>query len=106
MRINKKLVTFNHPFLLDEIEQELPAGNYTIETEEEKIEGSTFLAYRTLNTILVYRPQHSRKTHIQYWEISAHSLSLALERDVKLTQEEHSQNSIYNLANKIGSQHD
>ncbi len=99
-------MTFNHPFLLDEIEQELPAGNYTVETEEEKIEGGTFLAYRTINTILVYRPPNSKPKDMQFWEITAQSLQLALERDAKETQDILSENSIYNLANKIGSHDD
>ncbi len=99
-------MTFDHPFLLDEIEQELPAGDYTVETQEERIEGDTFLAHRIVSTVLVFRPPNSKRKDLLFWEISAESLASALARDMRTTQENLTNNSIYNLTNEIGSPYD
>lgn len=80
-RIDKKLVTFKYPFLLEDIETELPAGGYTIETEEESICGSRFQAFRHIETILVVRPSQGKQVTTQYWPIDPKGLALALADD-------------------------
>lgn len=84
-RINKKLVTFEHSFFLDEIEKELPAGGYTIETEEESINGSSFLAVRPIATTLIVRPPVGMRGQTRFWKIDPQGLETALEQDAERT---------------------
>jgi hypothetical protein len=55
-RITKRVVTFRNPFRLDCLEDQHPAGEYTVETEEEQIDGEAFLAFRRVCTSLIIRP--------------------------------------------------
>ncbi len=50
MRTHRKLVTFVEPFLLHAIDSVVPAGTYKIDTDEELIDGLSFLAYRRTAT--------------------------------------------------------
>ncbi|MCH9671896.1 MAG: hypothetical protein K0U93_10660 [Gammaproteobacteria bacterium] len=52
IRTSKKTITFNRPFALSGVDEVLPAGSYTVETDEEPLEGISFLAYRRLSTRL------------------------------------------------------
>ncbi len=52
IRTSKKTVTFNRPFALSGVDEALPAGAYTVETDEEPLEGISFLADRRLSTRL------------------------------------------------------
>jgi hypothetical protein len=53
-RTSRTTVVFARPFSLKGVGRELPAGRYTIETEEELIEGLSFPAYhRVATTIFV-----------------------------------------------------
>lgn len=89
-RVSKKLVTFQHSFLLEEIEKELPAGDYTIETTEESIEGLTFQAFRRVETFLVVRPPKGKPGSTRLWSIDPEALALALASDVERSLESHS----------------
>jgi hypothetical protein len=80
-RINKKLVTFQFPFSIDDIGKELPAGDYTIESEEESIVGLSFLAFRNIETILVQRPPKGKPGATHYWSVDHHALAKAIEAD-------------------------
>lgn len=80
-RINKKLVTFQFPFLIDDIGKPLPAGDYTIEAEEESIVGLSFLAYRHIETILVERPPKGKPGATHYWSVGHEALADAIEAD-------------------------
>jgi hypothetical protein len=50
MRTHRKLVTFPQPFLLRAIDAVQPAGTYNVDTDEELIDGLSFLAYRRTAT--------------------------------------------------------
>ncbi len=80
-RINKKLVTFQFPFSIDDIGKQLPAGEYTIESEEESIAGLSFLAYRHIETILVERPPKGKPGATHYWSVDHEALAKAIEAD-------------------------
>ena len=80
-RINKRLVTFNFPFFIDDIGKQLPAGGYTIETEEEVIDGSSFLACRHIETILVERPLKGKSGVTHYWSVDHNALAQAIKTD-------------------------
>ena len=80
-RVSKRLVTFKKPFSLDSIERQWPAGNYTIETEEEPLDSISFLAYRTIcTTMILHHPTGKSGKHI-FIEIEASELDAALLRD-------------------------
>ena len=51
MRTTRETVTFDHPFSLDAVDGVQPAGTYTVEIDEDLIEGLSFLAYRRVATI-------------------------------------------------------
>src|SRR4029450_12253391 len=50
MRTTKSTVTFLRPFRLGTFGEQLPAGRYPIETDEELLEGMSFPAYRRTAT--------------------------------------------------------
>lgn len=82
-RINKKLITFQFPFSMDEIGKLLPAGDYTVETEEESIAGLSFLAFRHIETVLVERPPKGKSAAARYWSVDHESLERAIEADAE-----------------------
>jgi hypothetical protein len=57
MRTTRETVTFDHPFSLMAVDDLQPAGTYTIDIDEELIEGLSFLAYRRIATT-IYLPLH------------------------------------------------
>jgi hypothetical protein len=55
MRTITKNVTFTRPFVLDGFPELLPAGTYTVETEEESLDSMTVVAWRRVSTTLRVR---------------------------------------------------
>jgi len=49
-RTTKSTVTFTRPFSLSGFDGEQPAGSYSVETDEEMLDGVSFPAYRRLAT--------------------------------------------------------
>ena len=80
-RISKQLVTFHQPFFLESIEGEWPAGDYTIETEEESIDSVSFLAFRRVGTTMIVHTRRNGRTRHQYVPIDPAELAAALSRD-------------------------
>ncbi len=56
MRTTKSTVAFVRPFRLGAFGDELPAGRYPIETDEELLEGLSFPAYRRTATMMQLMP--------------------------------------------------
>ena len=57
MRTSRNAVTFRRPFSLSGVAEVQPAGTYTVETNEELIEGLSFPAWRrTATTLLLRQP--------------------------------------------------
>ncbi len=52
-RTSRETVTFARPFSLRGVDGVQPAGAYVVETEEEPIEGLSFLAYRRVATVML-----------------------------------------------------
>ena len=52
MRTSRETVVFDHPFRLSGLDEEQPAGAYTVVTDEDLIEGLSFLAYRRVATTI------------------------------------------------------
>jgi hypothetical protein len=60
IRTTRQSVTFRHPFMVSGIDSYQPAGTYTVETDEELIEGLSFSAYRRTSTRISLPPTPSR----------------------------------------------
>lgn len=80
-RINKKLVTFQFPFSIDNILEIFPAGEYTIETEEESISGSPVVHFSHVETVLVVRPPKGKLGPTSFWSIEPDALEKAIAKD-------------------------
>jgi hypothetical protein len=66
MRTTKSTVTFVRPFRLGAFGEQLPAGRYPIETDEELLEGVSFPVYRRTGTMmqLMADPLHPSVTEV------------------------------------------
>ncbi len=80
-RTSDSIVKFTRRFVIDGFEQELPAGDYVIETEEELIEGLSFPAYRRVSTTLHVDKIPGRPGQKESWQIVPEALEAALVRD-------------------------
>ena len=80
-RISKHLVTFDHPFRLAEVDEDLPAGNYTVETENQDLDGTTFIAHRRIETVLIVCPPQGSRKPIRFIDIDPNGLAAALALD-------------------------
>jgi hypothetical protein len=74
-------VTFTRPFRVAGFDQELPAGDYVIETEEELIQGLSFPAYRRVSTALHVDRIPGRPGQKESWQIEPDALEAALALD-------------------------
>lgn len=80
-RITKKRLTFAHPFSLESHDEVWPAGDYTIETEEEQLETRSTLAYRRIETVMIVPPEPGKRAGTQFVRINPAELEAALSRD-------------------------
>jgi len=78
IRTSKKTVTFKRSFVLGGFDEVLPAGAYTVETDEELLEGISFPAYRRILTLIRL---HRHPGLTQMLTIDPKELDAALERD-------------------------
>ncbi len=63
-RTRRETVTFEASFYVEGTEAEHPAGIYTVETQDERIEGLSFLAYRRVSTsIFLPLPGSGRESY-------------------------------------------
>jgi hypothetical protein len=64
MRTTKSTVTFARPFRLGVFGEQLPAGRYPIDTDEEPLEGLSFPVYHRTATVmqLIADPMHPGAT--------------------------------------------
>ena len=81
IRTNKRAVTFKRPFVLLSFDQELPAGEYQVETDEELLEGISFPAYRRILTTIHLHPTPGRPGETQALTVDPNELDAALDRD-------------------------
>lgn len=76
-RVTTSKVSFAHPFMLPG-RDELPAGSYDFQVEEELLHGLSFEAFRrTASWLLV----GSSRGVQEMWEVSPRDLDAALDRD-------------------------
>jgi hypothetical protein len=81
MRTSQKTVTFRRPFSLSGMERVQPAGTYTVETNEELLEGVSFPAWRRTATVMLLRPQAGAAGPVEDLDIDPLELEAAQETD-------------------------
>jgi hypothetical protein len=77
MRTTRETVTFDRPFLLTALDEVQPAGTYTLEIEEELLEGLSFLAYRRVATTIYLPLRHGGAGSVQAVSVDPQELAAA-----------------------------
>lgn len=80
-RTSRRVVTFSRPFTLSGIDGVQPAGSYTVETDEELVDGPSFPVYRRLSTIIVLPGRPGEVVSSQAVAIDPDELAEAERRD-------------------------
>ena len=81
LRTSTRTVTFARPFALAGFDETLPAGDYTVETDEELLDGLSFPAWRRVLTLLHLRAASGRPGLGGSLAIDPTVLEAALQRD-------------------------
>ncbi|MEO1187561.1 MAG: hypothetical protein AAFW60_00700 [Pseudomonadota bacterium] len=80
-RVCKKIINFQFPFAIDEIHKVFPPGEYTIETEEESIPGSSIIHFRHVETVLIVHPPNGKPGSTHFWAVDPDALDKAIAND-------------------------
>lgn len=81
-KTSRRTVTFKRPFALTGLEEVLPAGDYSVETQEELVPGISYAAYRRTSTVLRL-PAKSGPSHLtRAMTVDPDELDAAMERDL------------------------
>jgi hypothetical protein len=83
MRTTSRAVTFRRPFFLSGFDAPQAAGTYTVETEEELLDGLSFLAYRRKSTTIYLHAQAGHPMTSETVAIDPDELDAALARDAE-----------------------
>ncbi len=81
-RTRTELVTFKRPFSLAGFDEVLPAGAYSVEIDEERLDGISFPAYRRVAAVLHLRPTPDHPGRSQTLTVDPNELDAALARDL------------------------
>ena len=81
IRTISKVVTFSSFFMLAGHREKFPAGEYSVETDEELIEGLLFPEYRRVLTLLCFQPDPHSPGVTQFLNVDPEDLEAALKRD-------------------------
>lgn len=81
VRTSKKTVTFRRPFVLGDFDEVLPAGAYSVETDEELLEGISFPAWRRKLALIELQTKSGNPGLARILTIDPNELDAALERD-------------------------
>jgi hypothetical protein len=81
MRVSRKTVTFAKCFSLKGLDGEQEPGTYIVVTEEERIPGLLFTAWRRVETTMRVPSVESAKAYEQVVTIDPEELTEALARD-------------------------
>jgi hypothetical protein len=84
-RTSSKTVIFDNPFSLKSVDQMVPAGNYRVDTDEELLEGLSFVAYRRVSTVMFLPAKSRRGSSVEM--VTIDPLDLQAERDAELRSE-------------------
>lgn len=80
-RTREKTITFRNPFTLAGLDEILPAGDYSVETEETLVEGISYAAYRRTATVLRLHAKPGPSHLTRAMTIDPEELDAALARD-------------------------
>ena len=81
LRTHRETLTFAHPFTLSGVEDVQAPGAYTVQTDEELLEGLSFLAYRRVATVIFVPLRHGGPRSLQAITVDPRELADALARD-------------------------
>ena len=81
LRTRRETLTFAHSFTLRGVDGVQPAGTYTVQTDEEPIEGISFLAYRRIATVIFLPLPHGGAGSFEAVTVSPEDLEAAHARD-------------------------
>ncbi len=81
LRTTSRTITFRQPFSLVGLDDIQPAGTYTIQTDEEPLEGLSFLAYRRVATVIFLPLGRGGPGSFQAISITPEALDAAQARD-------------------------
>lgn len=85
-RTHYTTVTFRRPFRLGGFDEVLPAGAYSIETDEELLEGISFAAYRRILTLMHLHAEPGHPGVERLLTVDPKELDEALQRDQALAE--------------------
>jgi hypothetical protein len=85
-RTHSKSVVFSQPFLLKGVDRVLPPGEYRVMTDEELIEGLSFLAYRRVSTVIFVPAQSHHASSVEMVAIDPRDLQAAQDQDRAMRQ--------------------
>jgi hypothetical protein len=77
LRTTSRTITFS----LDGLDEIQPAGSYTVQTDEEPLEGLSFLAYRRVATMIFLPLSHRGTGSFQAIPVTPEALEAALAQD-------------------------
>jgi hypothetical protein len=83
VRTTRKTVTFIHPFNLSGVDEEQPAGTYTVETDEELLQTSSVPAYKRISTLIRLPARPGSTVLTQIVEVNPLELAAVLARDAQ-----------------------
>jgi hypothetical protein len=84
IRTTTRIASFSRPFMLGAFSEQFPAGRYSIETEEELLDGMYFPAYMRPTTVMHLIPDPRRPGITEHAEIDPFQLEAALALDAVL----------------------
>jgi len=80
-RTSSKILNFEHPFIIGTLTELQPAGSYRVDTEEELIEGLSFVAYKRISTVIHLHSKSKLKTLTRALTITPKDLDIAVRKD-------------------------
>lgn len=86
VRTHYTTVTFRRPFRFGEFDEMLPAGAYSVETDEELLESISFPAYRRILTLMHLHAEPGHPGVERLLTVDPKELDAALERDRAFTE--------------------
>lgn len=82
-RMTRETIHFHSPFPLPDVAEPLPAGRYEVEFEEERMDGLSFTAWRTVRTTLrLIEPANGSSFAL---DVGAEALRAAIAHDADQT---------------------
>jgi hypothetical protein len=81
IRTNTKTIVFRNAFALEGFDEILPAGAYVMETDEERVDGVSFTAYRRVSTRLHLHAESDRPGIARTLIVDSGELDAARQRD-------------------------